>query len=137
MGVFDDQWHVPRGTNSSRTNCNVLDDLTEASAKNPNQTANQIVFAFQAPNPRSRQDLDYSRWMQNLIGILQLDLVYQPSNPMRTNPLLNLEVKLGYRNKHDPPDKWTLVAKSVEKRQLHCDINNTEVTSPENCKGSL
>lgn len=125
-GVFDDQWHVPRGVGGRPTNCNVLHDLSDASRNNPNLTANHIVFAFQAPGPRVRQDLDYSRWMQNLIGILQLDIVYDPINPMKENPLLLLEVKLGYRNKHDPPDEWTLIAKSTEERQHKCDLNSSE-----------
>jgi len=28
------------------------------------------------PLPREGMELDYSRWMQNLIGILQLDVTY-------------------------------------------------------------
>jgi hypothetical protein len=33
--------------------------------------ANKIVFVFQMPLPRDGKILDYSRWQQNLIGILQ------------------------------------------------------------------
>lgn len=28
------------------------------------------------PVPRSSMQLDYSRWQQNLIGVLQVDIVY-------------------------------------------------------------
>jgi len=35
--------------------------------------ANQIVFVFQLPHPREGRILDYSRWQQNLIGVLQID----------------------------------------------------------------
>ncbi|XP_064476876.1 protein wntless-like [Ornithodoros turicata] len=125
-GTFDDQWHIPRGHDGQPINCNVLHDLPDPYGEDDGLTANHIVFAFQAPGPRVRQDLDYSRWMQNLIGILQLDIVYNPANPMRENPLLLLEVKLGYRNKHDPPDKWTLIAKSMEERQHKCDLNSSQ-----------
>ncbi|XP_029839434.1 protein wntless isoform X1 [Ixodes scapularis] len=119
-GVFDDTWHIPRGVGGHPTNCNVLGDLAHVPQDNASVTANHIVFAFQAPGPRARQDLDYSRWMQNLIGILQLDI--DDSSHMEPSPLLLLEVKLGYRNKHDPPDKWTLVAQSLEQRHLRCDV---------------
>ncbi|XP_035204476.1 protein wntless homolog [Stegodyphus dumicola] len=40
------------------------------------------------------------------------------------NPKLTFEVKLGYRNKWDPVDKWTLLANSTETRDLHCTIDN-------------
>lgn len=128
MGTFDDTWHIPRGSGGQPTNCNVIRELSDTSRLDPNLTANHIVFAFQAPSPRSDMDLDYSRWMQNLIGILQLDIIHSDSQPMVASPLLSLEVKLGYRNKHDPPDKWTLAAKSVEERYLHCDVNSTKIS---------
>ena len=31
---------------------------------------------LQLPVPRGNVELDYSRWMQNLIGILQIDVTY-------------------------------------------------------------
>jgi hypothetical protein len=31
---------------------------------------------MQLPVPRGNVELDYSRWMQNLIGILQIDVTY-------------------------------------------------------------
>lgn len=35
------------------------------------------MFEFvQMPLPREGMELDYSRWMQNLIGILQVDIIY-------------------------------------------------------------
>lgn len=43
------------------------------------------------------------------------------------NPKITFEVKLGYRNKWDPDDKWTLLANSTETRDLHCTIDNERV----------
>ncbi|CAB0016825.1 unnamed protein product [Nesidiocoris tenuis] len=36
--------------------------------------------------------------------------------------VMSVNAKLGYQNKHDPPDKWTYYASSVEKRNLECSI---------------
>lgn len=35
-----------------------------------------LLFILQMPVPRSSMQLDYSRWQQNLIGVLQVDIVY-------------------------------------------------------------
>lgn len=35
-----------------------------------------MYFCFQMPVPRNSRDLDYSRWQQNLIGVLQIDVIY-------------------------------------------------------------
>lgn len=37
---------------------------------------------------------------------------------------MTLEVRLGYRNKRDPVDKWTEYASSSEERQLDCEIHD-------------
>lgn len=35
-----------------------------------------MFFFFQMPVPRNSMQLDYSRWQQNLIGVLQVDIAY-------------------------------------------------------------
>lgn len=35
-----------------------------------------LFFLFQMPVPRNSMQLDYSRWQQNLIGVLQVDIAY-------------------------------------------------------------
>lgn len=44
-------------------------------------------------------------------------------------PKITFEVKLGYRNKWDPDDKWTLLANSTETRDLRCTIDNERVNT--------
>ncbi|KFM70997.1 Protein wntless, partial [Stegodyphus mimosarum] len=114
---FDDIWHIPRG-NGKSINCKVIDsDLDSPKILNdPNITPNHLVFAFQAPLPKDGMILDYSRWMATLNAVLQLDIAFMRKNPMAQNPKLTFEVKLGYRNKWDPVDKWTLLANSTETR---------------------
>lgn len=45
--------------------------------------ANQIVFSFQIPFAKENVILDFSRWQQNLIGILQLEIQYSKETPVR------------------------------------------------------
>uniref|UniRef100_A0A146L601 Protein wntless n=1 Tax=Lygus hesperus TaxID=30085 RepID=A0A146L601_LYGHE len=84
--------------------------------------ANQIVFVFQIPSPREKVLLDYSRWQQNLVGILHLDVLYHSQNEMAPRTVLTIDAKLGYQDKHDPPAKWTYYASSVERRNLDCTM---------------
>jgi hypothetical protein len=45
--------------------------------------ADQIVFSFQIPFVKENVVLDFSRWQQNLIGILQLEIHYSKETPVR------------------------------------------------------
>ena len=77
--------------------CDKIDDLHGHEAEERHITDKNVVFAFQVctmnckefkclmfksfnllqlPIPREGIELDYSRWMQNLIGILQIDVKY-------------------------------------------------------------
>lgn len=85
-----------------------------------NLQANNIVFVFQVP--RDYLLHDYSRWQQNLIGVLQVDIAYQPEIEMDEHTVLTLDAKLGYRNKGDKVGDWKYYASSVEERMLHCTI---------------
>lgn len=126
LGEFDDVWHIPRGDGGrTNINCHKVDELDSPSVmENPNITPNHLVFAFQAPLPKDGFILDYSRWMQTLNAVLQMDISYRDHNPMSKNPTITFEVKLGYRNKWEPDDKWTLIANSTESRQLECTIDS-------------
>ncbi|XP_066997496.1 protein wntless [Anabrus simplex] len=85
--------------------------------------ANNIVFVFQIPLPRDSFPHDYSRWQQNLIGVIEPEIKYQPEMEMEERIILTLDAKLGYRNKGDPDDAWKLYAMSSnEKRILDCTI---------------
>lgn len=41
------------------------------------------------------------------------------------DPVVTMDIKMGYRNKHESPDTWHLLANSTETRTLKCDINST------------
>nr|ACJ64863.1 Evi/Wls [Schmidtea mediterranea] len=78
-----------------------------------NLSAIQIVFAAQFPLPRNGVSLNMSRWFQQLIGILNLDIKYEF--------MLTLDVRLGRRNKGDK--EWTEIARSMEHRPLRCVLD--------------
>lgn len=82
-----------------------------------------LVFTFQLPIPRGGLILDYSRWQQNLIGIMMIDIVYQREAEMNSQIPLTLDLQLGYRNKEDALDDWKFYAGSVEERTLECAID--------------
>ncbi|CAG9131634.1 unnamed protein product [Plutella xylostella] len=86
-------------------------------------TEHDIVFAFQMPVPRESMTLDYSRWQQNLIGVLQVDIRYHSQMEVKPRSIITVDARLAYRNKGDPDDAWKLYTQSVEKRHLDCDID--------------
>lgn len=88
--------------------------------------ASELVFAFQIPVPRNNMTLDYSRWQQNLIGVLQLDVAYHSDAEMEEHVLVTIDARLAYRNKGDPDDAWKHYASSVEERMLDCSMATKE-----------
>ncbi|XP_046683981.1 protein wntless [Homalodisca vitripennis] len=95
--------------------------------------ANEIVFAFQLPNPRNKVILDYSRWQQHLIGVLQFDIAYHPNTEMAPRTIITLDAKLGYRNKGDADGDWKYFTSSVVQRILDCSVENTRERYYYNC----
>lgn len=86
--------------------------------------ANQVVFVMQMPLPRDGRVLDFSRWQQTLIGILQFHISYDVKVYMEPHTELTLDLRLAYRNKGDPEDKWTYLSHSLEQRELNCRHDN-------------
>ena len=112
-------WIYTRGVKPS---CKVV--THEEMVKDKFRMANKLVFVFQMPLPRDGYNLDYSRWQQGLIGILQTDIAYDPMTYNKPDTELTLDMRLAYRNKEDPEDDWKLYAQSMEKRDLHCITDN-------------
>ena len=96
---------------------------------------------LQLPIPRGGIELDYSRWMQNLIGILQIDVTFFKGKIfnrvfslyfccnfidfiewelMEPRVPVTIDARLGYRNKGDPEDEWKEYATSTESRTMDC-----------------
>lgn len=88
---------------------------------------------MQMPLPRSGSVLDFSRWQQNLIGVLQMDVTLPRDetllldHPLRSrSSRLTFDARLAYQNKGDDPTKWTYLASSMEHRALDCHLVDDE-----------
>ncbi|CAG9831775.1 unnamed protein product [Diabrotica balteata] len=85
--------------------------------------ANSLVFVMEMP----LYNLDYSRWQQNLVGILQVEMVYQKEQKV-LNPLIELTVdsRLAYSDKTPNGGKtpWKYYSHAEEKRYMNCTFNN-------------
>ncbi|CAK9819048.1 Protein wntless [Anthophora plagiata] len=95
--------------------------------------AYQVVYTFQMPMARSSMQLDYSRWQQNLIGVLQVDIVYHSQIEIAPRTKVTLDARLAYRNKGDPDDAWKPYASSVVERILDCSIDDAMEQYNYNC----
>lgn len=72
--------------------------------------------------------LDFSRWQQNLVGILQFDLLYHSNmNALAFITELTIDARLAYRNKEDngKRSEWQYFAHSEEKRVMECNLDPT------------
>lgn len=87
--VDDDrrQWFYTRGAGH-------CDSLHYADIDQLHPMAKKVVFAFQIPFPRDNEVLDYSRWQQNLIGVLMFDILYDKLVEMPSNVPLVMDVRL-------------------------------------------
>ena len=111
-------WLYSRGDGK----CEVLDH--EDIDKHDFKMANQMVFVFQMPLPREGKILDYSRWQQNLIGVLQTDIKFNHEVYNIPHSEITIDARLAYRNKNDADHDWKYYATSLEKRDLDCSAEN-------------
>lgn len=76
------------------------------------------------PLPRGGKILDYSRWQQNLIGILQTDIAYKDNVMLEPRAIVTIDARLAYRNKDDADGDWKHYSSSLEQRELDCSGDN-------------
>lgn len=70
--------------------------------------------------------MDYSRWQQNLIGVLHPDIAVHSDVIVDSHVQMTIDARLAYRNKGDPDHAWKYYASSLEKRDLDCNNNNKD-----------
>ncbi|XP_018322265.1 protein wntless [Agrilus planipennis] len=104
------KWFIPK-------TCTAVDLEQQQSTKVLN--ASNLVLAFQMP----LFNYDFSRWQQNLVGVLQIDMVQRKGHKLEPVIELTLDARLAYRNKHDPDDKWTYHTHAEEKRIMDCSVD--------------
>lgn len=76
------------------------------------------------PLPREGKILDYSRWQQNLIGLLHTVITYDENVLLEQHTMLTIDTRLAYRNKGDKDNDWKHYASSLEQRELDCTGEN-------------
>jgi len=117
-----DAWFVPYGPKP----CSRIEDISDKEILDNHITADNVVFAVRMPPRRlsNGEEIEFSRWFQNLIGVMNLDIEYQEEeNEPSKQVHLMVDARLGYRNKGDKPGEWKEYAKSFEARNLDCDID--------------
>lgn len=87
------------------------------------------------PLPRESKTLDYSRWQQNLIGILQTDIAYNDNVLLEPQAVVTIDARLAYRNKGDADNDWKHYSSSLEQRELDCSGENVRIC-PELCQNA-
>ncbi|KAK2186108.1 hypothetical protein NP493_213g03006 [Ridgeia piscesae] len=123
------KWHYSRGEGR----CEFVDEFNDPRIMMDHISTNEIVFVFQFPTPRGGHELDMSRWFQNIISVLQLDVEYNPDVQFDDNPVITMDARLGYKNKHDNHSDWTEIARSTEIRDLKCNLAKRELGQPIEC----
>ncbi|CDS40167.1 integral membrane protein gpr177 [Echinococcus multilocularis] len=115
----------PRKPQLSNQTCGLVldDEPLEKIASRPNITAENIVFVAQFPHPRSGVDLKMTRWFQQVIAVLWLDIRQKYDIEVKPDAWLTFDVRLGYRNDGDPPEAWKEIARSREMRPLFCSLD--------------
>ncbi|XP_017774107.1 PREDICTED: protein wntless-like [Nicrophorus vespilloides] len=90
-------------------------------------TAKDIVFVGAMPLGMPR--LDFSRWQQNLVGVIQIDLLYEKELKLEPSIELTLNARLFYKNKGDT--EWKYYSHAEEKRLMDCSFDYVEDANSE------
>ncbi|KAL7063574.1 hypothetical protein AAHC03_01751 [Spirometra sp. Aus1] len=114
----------------------LLPDSYLSDEKPPDVTADQIVFIAQFPHQRDGYDLKMTRWFQQLLAVMMLDIKYHHTSQVKSDALLTFDIRLGYRNRGDASDDWKEIAHSRETRPLSCTLDAVS-TQHANESGSI
>jgi len=104
--------------------CDNIDKLDDYIPKS--QDMRDIVFIAQMPHPRNGMELEYSPWFQFLIGMMDIEIEYNPNVNLKNKVLLELEIRLGYRTKKDSPTTWNDFISTKIQRTLECNIDESK-----------
>lgn len=94
--------------------CKKIDLQKEEATKG--MSPKNLVFVVQLP--LGMPPGGFSRWQQNLVGVLQVELVHIPLLTLDPIVELTLDAKLGYKDEGDT--EWHHYANAVEKRLMDC-----------------
>ncbi|THD20290.1 Wntless Wnt ligand secretion mediator [Fasciola hepatica] len=113
------------GSNATPSNCAHLlpDGDIEEVIKPFEINADELVFIAQVPHPRDGRRLQMTRWFQQMLGVLMLDIKYKYNREVADDAEIKFDLRLGYRNHGDPEGVWHELAHSHEVRPLKCTLD--------------
>ncbi len=117
--VKGDRWFYPRGEGR----CRSVPDFDSEETQAMGLSADNIVFAVQMPHVREKQQLKFSRWQQMLMGMMMLDIEYQPEYDQEPRVELFIRARLGYKDVGDADGDWKELDQAFVHRHLDCDID--------------
>ncbi|ESP00710.1 hypothetical protein LOTGIDRAFT_112226 [Lottia gigantea] len=117
--AHEKKWYIPRGLHA----CDQIDDLSNPMVIDKRIDANMVVFALWMPYPREGRQFSMSRWFQNMLTVLRMDIEHHSNNPLKANATMRMEVRLGYRNQQDNESDWKELISTQEDRPLRCDTD--------------
>ncbi|ESP00712.1 hypothetical protein LOTGIDRAFT_112162 [Lottia gigantea] len=122
--AHEKKWYIPRGLHA----CDQIDDLSNPVVNDKRIEASMVVFSLWLPYPRENKQLNMSRWFQNMLTVIQMDIEHHDNNPLSkyTNATMRMEVRLGYRNQQDNESDWKELISTHEDRPLRCDTDRVK-----------
>ncbi|EGT40824.1 hypothetical protein CAEBREN_32250 [Caenorhabditis brenneri] len=103
-----------------RDNCQQIPELSEYTPASFD--LREIVFVAKMPHARDGIELEYSPWFQFLLGVLHVDVEYSEHFKYVVHASLELEVRMGYREKGSKKNDWKKLTTSNVTRVLECTI---------------
>ncbi|CAL2033710.1 unnamed protein product [Caenorhabditis brenneri] len=103
-----------------RDNCQQIPELSEYTPVSFD--LREIVFVAKMPHARDGIELEYSPWFQFLLGVLHVDVEYSEHFKYVAHAQLELEVRMGYREKGSKKNDWKELTTSNVTRILECTI---------------
>uniref|UniRef100_A0A8R1I638 Protein wntless n=1 Tax=Caenorhabditis japonica TaxID=281687 RepID=A0A8R1I638_CAEJA len=103
-----------------RDNCQQISELSDFTPTSFD--LREIVFVAKMPHARDGVELEYSPWFQFLLGVLHVDVEYSEHFKYVPHAPLELEVRMGYREKGSEKNAWNELTTSNVTRILECSI---------------
>ncbi|CAI2330425.1 unnamed protein product [Caenorhabditis sp. 36 PRJEB53466] len=107
-----------------RDNCHQISELGDFTPASFD--LREIVFVAKMPHTRDGVELEYSPWFQFLLGVLHVDVEYSTHFKYVAHAPLELEVRMGYREKGAEKNAWKELTTSNVSRVLECTIDEQD-----------
>lgn len=111
-----EKWYYTKGKGS----CDVVDMFIYDNKVQ--DKVHQVVYAIEIS--LSKDELDYSNWKENFIGILNFDIIHQSHINIPSQSPIVFDMKVAYKDKGDDYDAWKYYTSMRGQKLLECSICN-------------